>query len=92
MIDTKKLEELLAAEKWDEAKVILEDYFKADWPAEDRGAVLANLASIYLEVNNKIGREYERTLDEAILALKEIKSREKKIDDKIKMAKIKSEI
>lgn len=75
-IDTTKLEQLLTEEKWDEAKKILDQYFQGDLTPEQRGGAYVQLASIYLQVNNRLNRQYEQTLDDALAVLKSINTSE----------------
>lgn len=91
--DDKKLKNLLEEKKFDEAKKFLEDYFKnLELTESEKGAVFVNYASIYMQVMNDINRQYSKALDEALNILKKIDAKESEVNDKIDLAKVRSEI
>ncbi len=91
--DEKKLKILLEEKKFDEAKNFLEDYFKnLELTDEEKGAIYVNYASVYMQVMNDLNRQYSENLDEALNVLKKIDAKESEVNDKIDLAKVRSEI
>lgn len=91
--DDKKLKSLLEEKKFDEAKKFLEEYFKnLELTEEEKGAIYVNYASIYMQVMNDINRQYSESLGEALNILKKIDAKESEVNDKIDLAKVRSEI
>lgn len=91
-IDTKKLEVLMDQGKWEEAKSLLDTSLASDLAPEERGAAYVQFASIYMRVKNELNRRYKESLEDAIGILKNIKAREKEVDQKISAGQVKGEI
>jgi hypothetical protein len=82
-LDQDKLDHLMEAGKWDEAKVMLDGYISQMTSAEQMGASYLSLASIYLKVMNRLDADYEATLDETLAALKKLDAAEQSTKDQI---------
>lgn len=92
-IDTKNLEQLVEQKKWTEAKKLLEEFFNSiELSGEEKGEIFTKLASIHMQIVNNINKRYEKSLDEMISALKKIDAKESEVNDKIDLAKVRSEI
>lgn len=92
LLDTKKLEALLAKENWAEAKKLLEDYLSSDLTPEEKGAAYVKFASVYLDVMNRLNEAYKETLEEAVAFGEEVKAKEKEIREKAGASAVKEQI
>lgn len=86
--DATKLTEYLEKEEWDKAKQLMDGFMKSLSTEDARGEAYLGLASVYMEVNNKLNHRYEQALDDAIATLKDIKSAEKKAKDEVDVARV----
>ena len=78
-IDSKKLNELIGAERWAEAKTLLDSHLREPMTLSERGQVYAELASVYMEVQSELLKRYEAGLDHAINILQRINKAEKQV-------------
>ena len=91
-IDTTKLESLLQGKNFEEAKKIIADYFKQTMTSEQRASLQLDLATLYLQVMNKINGRYIDTLKKAVGDLDEIDKAEKKSKDTLNLAEVRSSL
>ncbi len=84
-MDTNKFYELLKAGKLNEAKALLEEYFKQKPSEEEKAAVMVAVTDAYVRAKNEIDQAYIQELDEAERLLKEIKADEQKLEDQQKL-------
>lgn len=89
-IDTTKIDELLANGKYAEAKKMIEEVFATKLEGEEDGALLTDLASVYLDVTNSIEGKYLESLKNASEILSRIDQAESKIDASEQLVKAKS--
>ncbi|HEY4506097.1 MAG TPA: hypothetical protein VJJ24_01455 [Candidatus Paceibacterota bacterium] len=71
-IDTKEIEMLLEAEKWEEARTLLDSYMSRPLTDKEKGEIYTNFAEVYLRVQNDLNKRYEEVLDDAIATAKDI--------------------
>lgn len=71
-IDTTEIESLLEAEKWEEARGLLDKYLSRALTEKEKGEIYTNFAQVYLKVQNEINKKYEEVLDNAIATAKDI--------------------
>mgnify|MGYP001559641670 CR=1 FL=1 len=76
VIDTKEIEILLEAEKWEEARTLLDRYMSRPLSDKEKGEIYTNFAEIYLRVQNDLNKRYEEVLDDAIATAKDINKAE----------------
>lgn len=58
----------------------------------ERGEIYAKFAQLYLQTINELNKEYEKVLDDAIMILKDMDSKEKELAQKLAIAKAKAEL
>ncbi len=91
-IDTEKLESLLAENKSEEAKALLEAYFKQPLTDEEKGALYTYYAQVYLEVTKKIQEEYIESLRQIVSDLESLDAYSKGMSDKIQLGQVRAEL
>lgn len=91
-IDEKKLESLVADQKWDEAKALLDEFFKSEMTPAEKGELYANLASIYMKVMTNINHKYSAALGDAIENLKQIETDDGTIKDTLDLSKTRDQL
>jgi hypothetical protein len=95
-IDIVQLEKLLKAQKFDEARTLIEAFFSGKPTSEQKGEMFVNYASMHLELMNRIDAEYIKALEEIVKDLEivkeEGKEEGKKLEEKIDLHKIRSEL
>lgn len=91
-IDIQKLESLLDAKKYDEARELINAAVSENLTQEQRGAALAGIASVYVEVSNAINARYKDALEEAVAGIKQLKAAESRANDKVKLAGLRSDL
>jgi|GEM_PF-4013239 len=82
-LDDKQLSSLLDEGKYKEAEALLRDSLTSELTEEERGAIILKIISISLDASNQVNRRYIAALKDATVALKNLKTTERKIDDKI---------
>lgn len=89
-IDSKKLEKLISAKKWDQVKELLGNFFETVGkdPA-DKGEKYVKFAHLYAKVNLALQEQYLKQLEKSIATLTNLNKTESKIDDKINIGKAK---
>lgn len=92
LLDTAKLQELLEARKWDEAKELLEASFSAPLTQEERGAASAAVISLYVQLMNRINRRYAAALDDAMAVLKDLNTHEGRALNEVDVARVRNQI
>lgn len=90
--DTQKLAGYIKADKWQEAKKLLDSYLNSDLSLEEKGAAYVAFITTYLEIMGKINEGYEAILDEVLSEIKTLDEKEKELDQKIRLAHIESDI
>lgn len=90
--DTNKLEQLLRAREWDEARAMLEQALAAPLSYEEKGAAYTAFIATYLRVMNRIYEEYDMALSDAISTLKTIDREEQIASEEIDLARVKGDI
>lgn len=85
-LDAQKLEELLSANKLDEAQALVQDFLAQDLSKEEKGEAYIDMASLYMRVATKLNQEYSEFLAETIKSLQELDKRESQIGDSIDLA------
>lgn len=89
--DIHKLESHLNAREWDKAKALLNEYLHSEVSEEEKGAMYVTFVTTYLAVMNRINAEYESALSDAITTVKAINEKEKEVNKRIDLARIKNE-
>lgn len=92
VFDIEQLESLLNAREWAKAKALLNSFLQADISEEEKGAMYVAFVTTYLSVMNRINDEYEAALDDAISTVKALNEKEKEVNTKVDLARIKNEI
>ena len=90
--DQTKLTELLNAEKWDEAGRALEDYFRQDLTAEERGKAYVDLTMMHVAAQNSLNRRYLEVLENALAMAKDLQKQHKALEDEIDLTSARSQI
>ena len=90
--DSKKLDGLLAAGKLDEAKKLITAIFTGPEKPNDKTDAAIDYALAYIKVVNKIQRDYLDSLNEAVDLLQKTKASEGKVNDTVKLAKLKLDL
>lgn len=75
-VNLDKLEELMKAEKWPEAKKMLDDYFTDTKDPAERGKEHVTYARLYLQVMTRLNNQYLSVLEEGVDALKALDAAE----------------
>ena len=91
-IDTTKLEALLKGKNFEEAKKILSDYFSENMTSEQQASLHLDLATLYLQVMNKINGRYIASLKSILGDLDDINLTEKKSKDSLNLAEVRSSL
>lgn len=92
VLDTNTLEQLLVDGKFEAAKKMLNEYINADLPKEVKGAAYVAFVTTYVSVMNKIYDQYNQALDETIAGLTLIDKKEKELNERVDLARVKGEI
>jgi len=87
-INIPQLESLLSAEKYDEARKVIQAAVNEKMTDEEKGAALSAIAEVYVDLMNAINTEYRDALKEAISGLKIINTAEDKAKDQAELAKV----
>jgi len=91
-IDTTKLESLLEAKKFDEAKKLLEEYFKSHLTGEEKASLYLDFAGTYLSVMNKINGRYNAAMRSVLEDLEKVDSAEKDAKHRLKLVEVRSSL
>jgi hypothetical protein len=91
-IDYKKLEDLLAQKRLQEAGEIIKAAVAEPLTEAEKGAAYTGAASAYLDIMNSINVQYRDALQEAIEAIKKLNKAESGFKDKIAVAEIKEKL
>lgn len=92
VIDINNIQKLLAEKKYDEARALISEISATPLTKEEKGAVLAGMASVYLDISNAISERYYTALNEAIEGLKKVKAAESKMGDTVRMKEIRNNL
>jgi len=82
-LDTSKLEELVAQDKWEEVRKQLEEYFRADLSPEDKGQIYAIIAMSHMAAQNSLNRQRIEILDGLMQEIKQLQGEQKKLEDQV---------
>ena len=91
-IDPKQIEKLLAEKKYAEVGQIISDAAATPMTSEEKGAAFTGVASVYMDVMNKINIQYRDALKEAIEAMKKLNKAESGLKDKIAAADLREKL
>jgi len=91
-MDITTLEKLLEKGELEEAKKILEDYFRIPATEEEKGAVYFNLANMYMKVMNDLNGRHKNALEQALFRLEQIERAKKDTLNQIDIARVKKEL
>ncbi len=91
-IDTKKLDELLEAKKFDEARVLLSQFLQGDLSEEEKAALHLSYAETYMRVMNSINRQYREALQGVASMLQEIDKKERSVEDSLKLKSVRQNL
>jgi len=80
----KQLSELLDAQKWDEAKELLDSYLNAPLSLEEKGAAYVAFVTTYLEMVNRVQEQYLAELDNLLEQIKITKREELETVDELR--------
>ena len=90
--DVKTINSLIEAGQLDTAKVALEEFFIQPLSRDEHGAVYVDLLSSYMDIVNASHKEYIESLKTAITHVKEIQEREKKMNQSIDLAEVRTQL
>ncbi len=90
--NTVELEALLEKHDFVGAKKIIDEVIDQDLTKEEKGAAYVKLATIYLNMTNKINAQYIQQLDNALALSKKLKLSEKGFEKTIKTEEIKQQL
>ena len=71
---------------------VLDKALKSNLNDTERGEIYANFARLYLEAVNEMNREYEVILDGAIKVIENLNVQEKRLAQKLAVAKARAEL
>jgi hypothetical protein len=91
-IDINNIETLLSEKKFDQVRDIINSVVTKKFSGAEKGAVLAGLASVYLDISNAINSRYRDALQQAVEGMKEINAAEAKSDERIKLAEVRNKL
>jgi hypothetical protein len=91
-IDSQKLEQYLAEQKYDEVKQMINDIVNAELTEEERGEGLVSFLSVYMEIMNSINVSYRDALKEILADMQGLNLAQSKATDKIKLQKIREDL
>lgn len=92
-LNQQQLAQLLEAEQWDEAGNLITRYLdQLSLTKEDKSKAYLQFAATYLGVMNALNDAYERNLEEALSGLKALEKKEKEINEKIDLARVRGDI
>lgn len=87
-----KLQSLLKEKNFAEATKVIDQIVKAEMTEEEKGGMLVDMASTYMDVVNAVNEEYRDSLKEVIEGLERIKQSESRVSDKVKLAEVKQSL
>lgn len=90
--DPQVLTELIEQKKFVEAKKIIDDVLSEPLTSEQKGEIYVKVASLYLDISNRINKEYLDELNTAVDLLKQTSKDQKGSEEKIKIAEIKENL
>lgn len=91
-IDLSQLENLIEAEKFEEARKLLIGYFKQPLSPQERGEAYINVASAYLDIANYFNRQRAELLETSLMALQDLDEQRKQLDNLIDLDKVRKQI
>ena len=91
-IDLSQLENLIEAEKFEEAQKLLKDYFTQPLSPEERGEAYINVASAYLDIVNYFNKQRAELLETSLKALEGLDKQRRQLDDLIDLDKVRKQI
>lgn len=91
-IDIKKIEALLDDGKYEEVKNIIRVEAVKEFTGEEKGAALAGLAEIYIDIQNSINKKYLEKLKKAISDIQEVDRTERQVNDEVELEEVKRKL
>lgn len=92
MLTLTEIDNLVAAERFDEALASLEESLRSSLTPTEHSAVAVELALLYLKINNKLTGKYLEKTAEIDELIKEIEVKERALNNEAAVAKIKEHI
>ena len=84
-MESQKFKKLLEEGKVEEAKLVLQVFIAKQISPREQGEALLAMASMYMEIENTVNREYLQILDQAIAELGRLKKRNDRISDAVNL-------
>jgi hypothetical protein len=81
-INIEKLKQSLQAGDAEGTRAQLDEYFKAESTAAERGEALTVITAAYLELNNSIDEQYKAVLEDTLHALQSTESARQSLQDR----------
>lgn len=91
-IDTVQIQHLIEEKNFVEAKKIIDAVIDQKLSPAEKGEIYVKIASIYLEITNKLNRQYIEELDNTIDLLKQVNNSEKSSGEELKLAEVKQNL
>lgn len=89
-LDSKKLEKLISAKKWDQVKDMLSKYFNsASDDKVGKGEKYVKFAHLYAKVSLALQEQYLEQLEKSLATINRLKKTTRAVDDKIKVVNAK---
>ncbi len=90
--DIKNIEALLAEKKYDDVRTVLRAATDEKMTSLQKGAAFTGLASMYLDISNKINGQYLQALNEALAGLEALNLGQSKFNDKVRIGEVKESL
>ncbi len=91
-LDLSKLETLVADKNYAAAKTLIKEGIAKGLTTEEKGALLVNFASVYMEVMNSVSKQYKSALEDAINGIKKLNKAESSTGDKLRLEELRTEL
>ena len=91
-MDIKKFQQLMAEGDLEQAKSMLEEFLAGQLSAEQRGEALLAMATMRIEAENTLNREYVAILNYALSQLKEQEKEQTVLADRLNLAKARKQL
>ncbi len=91
-IDSQKLEQYLAEQKYDEVKQMINDIVNAELTEEERGEGLVAFLSVYMEIMNSVNTAYRDALKEILADMQGLNLAESNSKDKIRLKQVRESL
>ncbi len=91
-LDLSKLETLVADKNYTAAKTLIKEGIAKGLTIEEKGALLVNFASVYMEVMNSVSKQYKSALEDTINGIKKLNKSESTTGDKLRLEELRTEL